>query len=323
MVKANINQPSHSWMFEGRSGIGKATLAYRFIKYILSDENSGRNLEKLEVSPLDRIHKLIGNQIHPDLTVVESDTEISADLARKAISRLYKRPSISNFNVLLIDGAEKLNRSSANMLLKTLEEPPNHAVIILVCNSSNTLPKTIVSRCRRIAFSALSHEEIGKILKRIAPDMPENEIGNLAIISNGSVGDAAILYGLDKDAADKLALYRSMVKLFSEKASLSRICVEFFAREIDDAWFFVRIVFPRFFMLPCNYLIGLEPQLATNEEYVWLRNINPLTSVQTAVKAYSTAMSVLSDTEAFDLDKRASLLILLNILSEFNKALLI
>ncbi|MDR1031753.1 MAG: AAA family ATPase [Holosporales bacterium] len=321
-IKASLDKSTHSWLFEGRSGVGKATLAYRFIKYLLAKDGNNKNAETLEVSPTDPVHKMISNQIHPDLTVVESDGEISADQVRKAISRIYNRPAVSDFNILLIDNAEKLNRNSANMLLKTLEEPPSHAVIILVCNNSNTLPKTIASRCRKVTFSALSLGEVSTILRRLIPGVSNEEIVDLATVANGSVGDAMKLYAPDEEAYIGLEAYKSVLKLLSQGASLNCLLSELFARDISTVWPFVRIILPRLFLLPCNWLIGLEQSSTIDAEYTWLKHISRSVSVQTVVKSYTKATSIINNTEALDLDKRASITMLFAALINLNKSLL-
>jgi hypothetical protein len=267
---------------------------------------------------------MISNQIHPDLTVVESDGEISADRVRKAISRIYNRPTVSDFNILLIDNAEKLNRNSANMLLKTLEEPPSHAVIILLCNNNNTLPKTIASRCRKVAFSALSQGEVCTILKRLISGAPDEEIADLATVSNGSVGDAMRLCDLDEDAYSGLEIYKSVLTLLSQGAPLDHFLSELFAKDINTIWRFVSIILPRMFMLPCNWLVGIGPQSSIIDvEHAWLKHINQSASAQAVVKSYAKAMSIINDVELLDLDKRASVVMLFAMLIKLNKSILI
>ncbi|MDR1365921.1 MAG: AAA family ATPase [Holosporales bacterium] len=324
-IKASLDKPTHSWLFEGRPGIGKATLAYRFIKYLLAKDDSNKNAETLEVPLADSVHKMVSGQVHPDLTVVGSDGamgEISADQVRKAMLRIYNRPAVSEFNILLIDNAEKLNRNSANMLLKTLEEPPGHAVIILVCNSSNTLPKTIASRCRKVAFSALSQVEVCTILKRLIPGISDEEIADLTTVSNGSVGDAMKLCDLGEAAYSGLEAYKSVLKLLGQKAPLDHFLSELFAQDINAIWPFVRIILPRVFLLPCSWLIGLEQSSIIDVEHVWLKHISQSASMQAVVKSYAKAMSIINDTEALDLDKRASLVMLFAALINLNKSLL-
>ncbi len=86
-----------------------------------------------------------------------------------------------------------MNRNAANALLKSLEEPPPRAILLLVCAAPGRLPPTIRSRCRRLRLGALDVPAMDRLLTLYLPEMPEDERGRLAALSEGSPGRALML----------------------------------------------------------------------------------------------------------------------------------
>jgi DNA polymerase-3 subunit delta' len=140
-LQLNSGQISHAFLFAGPEGVGKLCLAQDFAAQLLAADN------------------LLA---HPDFKLVTVTNDTSVEQIRSVISGLAVRPFVGQYKVIIIDGAENLNLTSANTLLKTLEEPSPSTVLILISNKKNLLP-TIVSRCQVVIFSELSSSNLSAI----------------------------------------------------------------------------------------------------------------------------------------------------------------
>lgn len=165
---------SHSYLFEGPEHTGKMTLALRFAAKILEDntEDILKNPDLLNVSP-DEDKKQIS---------VEKIRDLQKDLG------LY--PFKAKYKVAIIDKAERMNRTAANSLLKTLEEPGKTSIIILITSDSQKILDTIKSRCQNFSFNAVSDTVLQEFLrKKKGISCPER----IAELSQGKPGIAVRL----------------------------------------------------------------------------------------------------------------------------------
>jgi DNA polymerase-3 subunit delta' len=188
----------HGWLFTGRFGVGKATLACRFARFLLA--GGGDTL----AVPAD--HPVVGPMragAHPDLVVVEpppagrgTRAAIRVEDVRGAIERI-QRTSVGSTRVLVVDQAHTLNDSSANALLKTLEEPPRGVVIVLTAEGVDRFPATIRSRLAKLRLQAVPEATIADWLQRTY-DVPSAEAAAAASLATGSPGFA--LWLLAKEA---------------------------------------------------------------------------------------------------------------------------
>ncbi len=153
----------HAYWFYGPNSIGKKALALEFAKAVLKNE-------KLET--------------HPDFQILESQEEIGVEKVRQFITQVSFKPFISKFKVAVIDNAQNLNEQSSNALLKTLEEPPPAAVLILISNK-RLLP-TIVSRCQTLNFNRSSQKQRAHFTENENISSLENE---LKVLKKASVSD--------------------------------------------------------------------------------------------------------------------------------------
>lgn len=153
----------HGWIIGGPCGIGKATFAFHMARYILSGRQDGNTLFT-EKEPLQR---RIMAQSHGDLQSLGGDEtpEISIDAIRKAGRFLTQTPAEGGWRVLIIDGADKLNRHAANALLKRLEEPPPQTAFFLITSLLDRLLPTIRSRCQILPLKPLKNQEVEDVLK--------------------------------------------------------------------------------------------------------------------------------------------------------------
>lgn len=136
---------SHSYMFYGKSGIGKKMLAFEFAKNILGVQNLDTCVDYKYICRNEGRKDVLAEQIREGIT---------DDVSEKPISGKKK--------VYIIDEAEKLNDIAQNILLKTLEGPPSYVVIIMVVSNISMMLPTILSRVNKIEFNGLSNAEMNK-----------------------------------------------------------------------------------------------------------------------------------------------------------------
>jgi DNA polymerase III subunit delta' len=156
----------HAWLFAGRAGIGKATLAYRFARYALARPHE-RDLAgpSLDVPADCTAARQILALSHPGLLVLRRPydsktkrfaTTIPVDEVRRLKSFLGLTSGDDAWRVIIVDAADDLNINAANALLKSLEEPPRRALFLLVTSQPSSLLPTIRSRCRRLDLHVLA-----------------------------------------------------------------------------------------------------------------------------------------------------------------------
>ena len=149
---------SHSYMFIGKDGIGKFMFAKEFAKAILCIG---------EEKPCNQCEACISfnGENNPDITIIdEEEKSIKTETIKEMVKKVYEKPIKSSKKVYIINDSEKMTKEAQNSLLKTLEEPPEYVVIILITENENLLLNTIKSRCTKIKFNSLSNNQIRQIL---------------------------------------------------------------------------------------------------------------------------------------------------------------
>lgn len=173
---------SHSYLFIGKNGIGKFMFAKEFAKAILCIG---------EDKPCNKCEACItfDNNNNPDITIIdEEEKSIKTETIKEMIKGVYEKPLKSSKKIYIINDSEKMTKEAQNSLLKTLEEPPEYVIIILITENENLLLNTIKSRCTKIKFSALSTNEIKQILEE--KYNLKNISENIIEIAQGSVTSA-------------------------------------------------------------------------------------------------------------------------------------
>lgn len=154
-------QLPHAFIFSGADGIGKRTTAVCFVKAL--------NCHEMEDDFCDRCPSCqkVEKQTHPDLFCIEPEKNvIKIEQVRALQQEIVFKPMEGKKKAVIIDQAEKINLQAANCLLKTLEEPPEDTVLILVARGTAGMPPTVLSRCQRICFSPLGDEDIFQFLRK-------------------------------------------------------------------------------------------------------------------------------------------------------------
>ena len=163
------NKLPNKILISGNKGIGKATMAYHFINYVLSeDEEFKYDAQNFKIDPKNRTFKTIINGSNPNLILIDVNSEkkfIDINQIRQLISNLNKSSFNTKPKFVLIDNIEYLNINSVNALLKILEEPPENVIFFLINNNKKILP-TLLSRCINFRIY-LSYKESLNILDKL------------------------------------------------------------------------------------------------------------------------------------------------------------
>jgi len=188
----------HAWLITGPDGVGKATLAFRFARRLLAgiaaDGEAG-----LDLPPSHPVFRRVAAASHADLLTIERGfdarrkrerRDIGVDEVRKVSDFLRLTPAEGGWRVVIVDGAEQLNRNAANALLKVLEEPPSRAVLLLTCSAPGRLPATLRSRCLTLRVTALGEADMHTLLARYLPDLDAAARRRLIAIADGAPGRA-------------------------------------------------------------------------------------------------------------------------------------
>ena len=201
----------HSYLFLGPSGIGKTLFAKEFARILLCiDENK----------PCGRCKSCIQfeseNQVDFTLIEPEESSKIKIEQIRSMQKKLLEKPIISDKKVYIIKDADSMTKEAQNCLLKTLEEPPNFVIIILVGSNESMFLSTIKSRCIKIQFEKIDNEELKTYLQS------EHGIFNISDsllkAFNGDI-EKALRISKDKD------LYEEIQKIFSNIENYSLLDV--------------------------------------------------------------------------------------------------
>ena len=178
------NKLPNQILLSGERGIGKCTLAYHFINYVLSlDENYSYDLNNFEINNENKSYKLTQNKTNPNLNLIDVNDDrknIDINQIRDLISNLNKSSFNSKPRFVLIDNIDLLNINSINALLKILEEPNDNIIFILINNNKKILP-TLKSRCLNFKISLTyvqSINIINKILNKNIFDSVSKELIN-------------------------------------------------------------------------------------------------------------------------------------------------
>jgi DNA polymerase-3 subunit delta' len=245
----------HAWLVTGPKGVGKATLAFRMARALLStpaqaEEGGGlfgeapKRALSLEMDAGHPVFRRVAELAHSDFRLLRRSlndkgklrSEIVIEDVRGAIDFLRMTPAEGDWRVLIVDAADDLNRNAANALLKILEEPRPRTVLILVSHAPGRLLPTIRSRCRRLTLSPLPEAVMAAELRLRAPELDGDDLNLVAALAEGSLGHALTLV-----ETEAVGLFREIAGLLvqwprADTAALHKLADRLSGRGTEQAF---------------------------------------------------------------------------------------
>lgn len=320
----------HAWIFAGPAGVGKATLAYRFARFLFTGgaapKDEGPSLfgdapaaqASLAIDPEHPVFRRVAASGHADLLTVErrydddkgkTKKDIAVDDVRKIAPFFRLTAAEGGWRVVIVDGAESLNRAGQNALLKILEEPPPNCCLILVTDRPGALLPTVRSRARTLTLDPLDESTVRELLGRWRGDIDGQAREALARMADGSIGRALALA-----EADGLDLYADLMGLLATLPRLDVVAAHGFADRLGaasaDASYRVAVELIGWWLTrAARYAARGEvpPEILAGDSAPAARFQNPR-SLERLVQAWDKAARQFQTTDAANLDRRHALL---------------
>ncbi len=233
-------------LLSGQKGLGKSTLAYHLINFVLSkNEDFNYDNKNFTINPDNRSYKLTLNKSNPNLIIIDINSEkkfIDINQIRELISNLNKSSFNSKPRFVLIDNIEFLNINSVNALLKVLEEPNSNIHFILINNNKKILP-TLLSRCLNFKITLTNRECLnvanlllgGKLEEQINNDLINyyTTPGNIYHLSNFAKINKLDLSKINLKELLKILIRESYYKKDTSIRYLIFELIEFYFRKIN------------------------------------------------------------------------------------------
>ena len=217
-------QVPHAFLFTGIAGIGKRLVATGLVKALncltRPDDFCGECLQCRKIE----------KQIHPDVLTLEPLPDkkgLVVDQIRSLQQEIIFKPLEGKKKAVIIDQAEKMSASVANCLLKTLEEPPEDTVLVLLAQTVSDMLPTVLSRCQRLHFSPLADEDMLALLA--GQGIEAGQAGRLLPLAQGSLQRALMLAG-----GDFLARRKKIAGRLCEGAPAALKLAEDLAKDEDE-----------------------------------------------------------------------------------------
>jgi len=221
----------HAWLIGGPQGIGKATLAYRIARFVLSNA-TGSQAQTLDVSPDAPASRQVAALSHPNLFVLRrqpatekkvATSNIPVDQVRRALGLFATTAGDSGYRICIVDSAEDLAAPSANALLKMVEEPPPRSLFLIISHAPQRVLPTIRSRCRRLMLKPLGEGDLTSVIGSLDDETYDSsEVARAVALADGSARRAIEL--LDPAKAETIEAVNRLLEglpRFDAKASLA------------------------------------------------------------------------------------------------------
>lgn len=182
------NKIAHAYIFAGPRGVGKTSIAKIFSKAVnCLNPINGDLCENCDVCSNDADNEI-------DIIEIDAASNNGVDEIREIRNSIKLMPTRLKYKVYIIDEVHMLSISAFNALLKTLEEPPSHAIFILATTEVNKIPSTVISRCQKFDFEKITpkliEKQLNKILELENKIISDKIVKLIAKISDGGMRDA-------------------------------------------------------------------------------------------------------------------------------------
>ena len=313
----------HAWLITGPPGVGKATLAYRIARFMLAEGEGGglpglAPATTLHVAPTAHVSSQIISQSHPNLLVLKRQWDQKSKRLKTALTvgevRALKEffalsSGAAGWRVCVIDTADDMTIEAANALLKTLEEPPEKSLFLVLAHAPGRLLPTIRSRCRRLDLRALGRDDFLAALNFQAPDLDAQTLEALVHLSRGSVGR-----GLSLTAGTGVTLYQNMLSLLGQLPEMNMIDIIEFSGSLSRRG--AEAAYTLFFDLLGDWIQRAVSQAASPpvsfdamaDEAALNRRLFTPASLDGWVEAWSGLQKLKERSEAVHLDKSQTIM---------------
>ena len=224
---------SHSYIFEGPYGVGKNTFSIELAKLLLC--TSTQDNKPCEIC--DTCH-MINTGNHPDVITIQKDTKVTKieNIRTNIVREMEIKPYSADYKLIIVEAADTITIEGQNAMLKTIEEPPNYGIIILICENSARLLPTIRSRCINVRFNPLTKEQMEHYLdsrgitgldKKVYAKLSDGSIGTINdILENEqylTLRKESIAYIIRLQAADMIEVYNIVKEITEQKEYIEQI----------------------------------------------------------------------------------------------------
>lgn len=303
----------HGWILGGPKGCGKATLAFRFARFVLAhaDPRSPEvtNARDLSVSPDHPVFRRVAAGAHADLLHMRRPwddknkrfkTELPVDVVRDTVSFFGSTAGEGGWRIAIVDATDDMNSNAANALLKILEEPPPRSLFLVVSHSPGRLLPTIRSRCRRLDLAPLAPHAIAEALDAFGVEGDARAFAAAAELADGSLRRALVLM-----AADGVRLWRDLETMLAKAPAIDMRAAHAFAdrvaaRGADDA-----------FDIAVDFMTEIAGRRARED-----LTIRGLQGAAKWAEAHDEIGRIVARSDALNLDRKAAILACLRTLAE-------